>query len=516
MRHNINFWSLIFLMIAIFCFIAWVGQGICFSYSTERLTHNARHQAFRSILRQELQICGLSGPIIGACFTFITTLAAGIIMSLAIGWTLALVCTATIPILVGSGYLRLVVLALFDSKVRKTHEEAAIYASEGVTSIRSVASLTIEKHVLDESSSILAKHAAKSLKSILKASTLYAASQSFAFFCAALAFWYGGTLQRNNEYTLLQFYICFAAPISGSQIAGAIFSYAPDMSKALHAGRDLKALFELTPAIDTWCDGSEEATTQGTGRIDISDVSFRSPTRPERLALENIDIQIQPGQFVALVGASGSGKSTLIQLLERFYDPTNGRILVDGRDVAQINVNEYRRLVSLVSQEPTLYEGSIRENLLLGVERTVDGEELVRVCKEANIYDFISSLPEGFHTPVGTGGTMLSGGQKQRLAIARALLRKTQILLLDEATSALDSESEKVVQDALDRAARQRTTIAVAHRLSTIQHADLICVLDHGRVVERGTHAELMTRRGLYYDLVQLQGLGEVGTTASD
>ncbi|PWY71032.1 multidrug resistance protein [Aspergillus heteromorphus CBS 117.55] len=495
LRHNIDFWCLMFLMIAIVTFIAWVGQGICFSYSTERLTHKARHQSFRSILRLDVsyfdqknhssgaftaslantarELTGLSGAIIGAALTFTTTLAAGIIMSLAIGWKLALVCTATIPILVGTGYIRLRILALFDGKVRKTHEEAATYASEVVSSIRAVASLTLEKHVLSEYTNILAKEVAKSLRSILKASTLYAASQSFGFFCAALVFWYGGTLLDSNEYTTLQFYICFVALVSGSQIAGAIFNYAPDMSKALHAGRDLKALFELTPTIDTWREGTGQVDAQAVGRIDISDVSFRYPTRSERLVLEKVDIQIQPGQFVALVGASGSGKSTVIQLLERFYDPTNGRILVDGRDISELNVNEYRRMVSLVSQEPTLYDGSIRDNLLLGVERLVDDVQLVQACREANIYDFVSSLPDGFNTPIGTSGTMLSGGQKQRLAIARALLRKTQILLLDEATSALDSESEKVVQEALDRASSQRTTIAVAHRLSTIQHADL-------------------------------------------
>ncbi|PYI04582.1 multidrug resistance protein 3 [Aspergillus sclerotiicarbonarius CBS 121057] len=528
LRHDVNFWCLVFLMIAIVTFLAWVGQGVCFSYSTERLTHKARSQTFRSLLRQNVgffdqkehsagaltallataatDLTGLSGPIIGAPLTFIATLITGVIISVAIGWKLGLVCTATLPIVTGCGYIRLRMLALFDSKVRKTHEEAATYASEIVTAIRSVAFLTLEDHVLQEYSEILDRQAAKSLKSILQASTLYAAPQSFTFFCAGLAFWYGGTLIAAHEYTSLQFYICFACLISGAQIAGAIFSYAPDMSKALHAAHDLKILFDRVPAIDT------HSTTgtpipQTTGHIHIKNASFRYPTRPERLVLDNFTMQIHPGQYVALVGPSGSGKSTLIQLLERFFDPIEGAIFLDGQDISHLNINNYRNLVSLVSQDPTLYQGSIRENLLLGIERIVHDDEIMSVCKEANIHDFISSLPSSLSTQLGNGGTLLSTGQKQRLSIARALLRNPSILLLDEATSALDSESEKLVQEALDRAAKHRTTIAVAHRLSTIQHADVICVLDQGRIVDMGTHGELISRRGLYWDLVTMQSL---------
>lgn len=405
-----------FLIVAIVAFFSWVGQGVCFSYSTERLVHKARQQSFKSILRQNVaffdskdhspgaltsflasaptDLTGLSGAIIGACLTFVATLVAGIILSLVMGWKLALVCTATIPIVTGCGYIRLRMLALFDSKVRKTHEEAALYANEIVTAIRSVAALTLEAHVLEEYSAILAKQAAKSLRSILQASTLYAASQSFSFFCAALAFWYGGTLVSSDEYNMLQFYICFAALISGAQVAGAVFSYAPDMSKALHAGRDLKALFELVPEIDT-CDASGQgiSVSESVGRINIVDASFRYPMRPEKLVLDRFSVAIPPGQYVALVGASGSGKSTVIQLLVRFFDPVEGKIFVDGRDISRLNVNDYRKLVSLVSQEPTLYEGTIRENLVLGTGREVSDAEIVQACMEANIYDFITSLP---------------------------------------------------------------------------------------------------------------------------
>lgn len=194
----------------------------------------------------------------------------------------------------------------------------------------------------------------------------------------------------------------------------------------------------------------------------------------------------------------------------QFYDPLVGGVYIDGKEVSSLNINDYRSHLALVSQEPTLYQGTVRDNILLGADRGDVPEELiVKACKDANIYDFVMSLPDGMNTVVGSKGSMLSGGQKQRIAIARALLRDPKVLLLDEATSALDSESEKIVQAALDKAAKGRTTIAVAHRLSTIQKADMIYVFDAGRIVENGTHSELLARKGRYYELVNLQSLGK-------
>jgi ATP-binding cassette subfamily B (MDR/TAP) protein 1 len=280
------------------------------------------------------------------------------------------------------------------------------------------------------------------------------------------------------------------------------------MSKAQEAARHLKELFDRQPAIDAWSvDGAKVEEIEGT--IEFRDVHFRYPTRPEQPVLRGLNLTVKPGQYVALVGASGCGKSTTIALLERFYDPLVGGIYVDGKEISSLNLIEYRSYLALVSQEPTLYQGTIRENILLGADREGVPESAIEfACKEANIYDFIMSLPDGFNTVVGSKGSMLSGGQKQRVAIARALLRDPKILLLDEATSALDSESEHMVQAALDVAAKGRTTIAVAHRLSTIQKADVIYVFDQGKIVESGTHAELMKMGGRYSELVNLQSLG--------
>lgn len=243
-------------------------------------------------------------------------------------------------------------------------------------------------------------------------------------------------------------------------------------------------------------------------------VHFRYPTRPQQPVLRGLNLSVKPGQYVALVGHSGCGKSTTIGLLERFYDPLSGQITLDGHNISDLNILSYRHHLALVSQEPTLYQGTIRDNILLGADHAADSvtdAKLEQTCRDANIYDFITSLPDGFATEVGGKGLLLSGGQKQRIAIARALLRDPKVLLLDEATSALDSESERVVQDALDRASKGRTTIAVAHRLSTIQKAARIFVFEGGVVVEAGTHEELLRRGGRYRELVSLQSLEQTG-----
>jgi len=248
------------------------------------------------------------------------------------------------------------------------------------------------------------------------------------------------------------------------------------------------------------------------GHIQFENVHFRYPTRPGVRVLRDLSLTVEPGTYVALVGASGCGKSTTIQLIERFYDPLSGQVLLDGNPVNELNLQEYRKHIALVSQEPKLYAGTVRFNILLGAtkpQEEVTQEEIEAACRNANILDFISSLPNGFDTEVGGKGSQLSGGQKQRIAIARALLRNPKVLLLDEATSALDSNSEKVVQEALDKAARGRTTIAIAHRLSTIQNADCIYFIKEGRVSEAGTHDELLSMRGDYYEYVQLQALSK-------
>ena len=220
--------------------------------------------------------------------------------------------------------------------------------------------------------------------------------------------------------------------------------------------------------------------------------------------MDKFSLNVEVGQTFALVGPSGCGKSTVIQLLQRFYDPDGGEALVGGRDVRALNTRWLRQHIGVVSQEPVLFDTTIARNIMYGKEDATE-EEMIQAAKDANAHNFISELPDGYNTLVGEAGTQLSGGQKQRIAIARALVRDPKILLLDEATSALDTESESIVQEALDRARTGRTTIVIAHRLSTIQNADVIASMKDGRVAEIGTHSELLGKKGLYYELVKAQ-----------
>ena len=397
-------------------FVVWLGHGIIFAYTTEKLVHRAREQSFRHILRQDVAffqmernstgaltsllssaptgLNGLSGPVIGALLTFFATIVGGIVLSLIIGWKLALVCTATIPFVAGFGWVRLAMLTLFAERMKKTHRDSASYATEATSAIRTVASLTMEARVLRHYDTILLRQSKESIRSILQASALYAASQSVTFLCAALAFWYGGNLLSTREYTVLQFFICFAALISGSQTAGVIFSYAPGMSKAIGAARDLGSLFDRRPEIDNWDTSGKQIDREAcTGTIEFRNVSYNYPSRKERVVVDDFSMTIKPGQFIALVGPSGCGKSTLIALIERFFDPTSGHIFMDGQDISTLNVTSYRNCISLVGQEPTLFSGTIRENLTLGLVDTVSEEEIIQACVKANIYDVISSLP---------------------------------------------------------------------------------------------------------------------------
>lgn len=218
---------------------------------------------------------------------------------------------------------------------------------------------------------------------------------------------------------------------------------------------------------------------------------------------------VEPGSYTAFVGPSGCGKSTVIGLVERFYDPTSGRITLNGDDISRMSPVLYRRQMSLVQQDPPLYLGSVRDNIAIGLNHEPSEEEVREACQQANVQEFISSLPEGLNTPCGPKGIQFSGGQRQRIAVARALIRKPRLLLLDEATSALDTQSERILQDALNKAASSRTTIAVAHRLSTIRHADIIFVVEDGTIVEIGTHEELQKRRGRYYAMCLAQSLDQ-------
>ena len=242
----------------------------------------------------------------------------------------------------------------------------------------------------------------------------------------------------------------------------------------------------------------------GGSRLSVRDLSFHYPSRPMQAALSHLNLEVQPGETIALVGPSGAGKSTVFQLLLRFYDPQSGQIELDGVPIRQLNLDALRERIGIVPQDSVIFSTSAMENIRYGRPGASD-DEVKAAAQAAHAHDFISQLPEGYATFLGERGVRLSGGQRQRISIARAILKNAPLLLLDEATSALDTESERAVQAALEEAMKDRTTLVIAHRLSTVVNADRIIVLEAGTIVDVGTHAELMHRNGLYAKLASMQ-----------
>ena len=315
--------------------------------------------------------------------------------------------------------------------------------------------------------------------------------------------WIGARDVREGAMTVGQLvqFVIYAV-----MVAGAVGALAEIWGELQRAAGATERLHELLSAEDAVQDPTRPRPLPRPvrGEIGFEGVTFRYPARPEASALDGVDLAVRPGETVALVGPSGAGKTTVIQLLQRFYDPQAGRITIDGVDLREMARADFRQAIALVPQDPVIFAASARDNIRFGRPDATDAE-VEAAAKAAAAHDFLTALPQGYDTWVGERGVMLSGGQKQRVAIARAILRDAPILLLDEATSALDAESERAVQAAVDRLARGRTTLIVAHRLATVKRADRIVVFDQGRIVASGTHDALVAEGGLYARLARLQ-----------
>lgn len=414
MRENANFWCLMMFVVGLVQLINLSIQGGAFAICSERLVYRARSRLFRAILKKDVEffdrdenrtgaltaplgmeaksLSGVSGSTLGTILTSITTLVASVAVALAIGWKVALVCMSTIPILLGCGFYRVWIIAKFAQITNSAQRASSAYASEAVMAVRTIASLASEEKMAADYEKQLCDHEKKSNVSIAKSSILYAASQSFSFFCVALAFWYGGQRIADGEYSIFQFFLCFAQVIFGTQSAAMIFSFATDIGKAKKAAATFYSMLREEPMID----GEEGASLQEVqGKIEFKDVHFTYPNRPESSILNGISFSVHPGQHIALVGPSGCGKSTCFGLIERLYNTESGTVLLDGRDISSLDVSEYRGALAYVSQEPSIYSGTIKDNIMLGRApgQEVSDEEIVRACESANIHDFISSLP---------------------------------------------------------------------------------------------------------------------------
>ncbi|KAM4688621.1 ATP-binding cassette sub-family B member 5-like [Discoglossus pictus] len=526
-RHEADMCSIIFLVTGVISMVTYFLQGFMFGRSGEVLTMRLRHMAFKAMLRQEIswfddkknstgalttrlatdasQVQTATGSRLGLVAQNVACMGLSVLIAFAFSWELSLLLLFMLPILVITGMLHARALAGFANQDKIELQQAGKIATEAVDNIRTVVALTRERTFEEVYNESLEKPYRNAQRKSQIYGICFSFSQSFIFFNHAASFRFGEYLIETGRINPEQLFLVFTILTYAAISVGNTLSFVPDYAKAKSAASHLFALFEREPAIDTYSQqGQKPDTFQG--QLEFRNVSFNYPSRPDIRVLQNLSVKIESGQTVAFVGSSGCGKSTSVQLIQRFYDPCQGEVLFDGVEAKALNIQWLRAQVGIVSQEPVLFDCSIAENIAYGDNsRTVSMDEIQRAAKAANIHSFIEGLPEKYNTLVGAKGTQLSGGQKQRIAIARALIRAPKLLLLDEATSALDNESEKVVQQALDQARKGRTCIMIAHRLSTVQNADIIVVMKNGKIIEHGSHQQLLARRGAYFDLVNAQ-----------
>ncbi|XP_063931284.1 ATP-dependent translocase ABCB1-like isoform X2 [Zophobas morio] len=525
-REESNTFSLFFVIIGIVTGVATFLQMYYFSIAGEKLTLRIRAKMFRAMLSQEMawfdrkdngvgalcaklsgeaaSVQGAAGIRIGTVLNSIATFIIANTMALYFEWKLALVLISFSPVILLSVFFEQK-FTQGDTQVnQKFLEKSAKIAVEAIGNIRTIASLGCEQVFYENYVIELTPYVVNVKKQMHFRSIVLGIARSIMLFAYAVAMGYGAYLMISTQ---LDYGIVFKVSetvIVGSWSIGNAFSFSPNFQKGLLAAERIFVLLKRIPEIKNTTNPVHLQKVRG--NIKYSDIYFTYPTRPTVSVLKGLNMNILQGKTIALVGSSGCGKSTIIQLLERFYDPTSGEVTLDKEDVKTIEISDLRSHLGIVSQEPNLFNRTIAENIAYGAnDRNVSVDEIIEAAKSANIHNFISALPLGYNTNLGNKGTQLSGGQKQRVAIARALIRNPRILLLDEATSALDNESEKIVQEALDNAKKNRTCITIAHRLTTIQDADLICVLNEGIVVEMGNHVELLEKKGLYYDFYKLQ-----------
>ncbi|KKY39026.1 putative abc multidrug transporter [Diaporthe ampelina] len=550
-----DFFGLMFFVLAIIEFFANVMSWSGFGWVSEHIVYSVRVLSFRSLFEQDLQwhqsngrtpalllsyitrdgnaLAGLSGSVLGTMISITVNLVAAIILTHIIAWKIALVCLSLVPLLLGAGMMELRVLGQFEEKHETAYTKSVDIGTEAITNIKTVASLSLEEEILSDYRRSLEGPRQETLKVTLQASLCQALTYFLGNCVNALAYWWGAKQIIAGNYTQTQFLIVVFSLLVSALLFSQMFALAPELSSARAAAARILGLIEIgsdgmkgrvkDAAAETSTAGEQDVEAGGEkpassptsprqpASVQFRDVHFAYPARPYFEVLSGLTMDIRPGQFCALVGPSGAGKSTIISLVERLYTPSSGAILVNGTDVTRARDVSFRADIALVPQESVLFEGSIRFNIGLGARpgHEASQADIEEACRLANIHDVIAALPEGYDTLCGPNGSQFSGGQRQRLSIARALVRKPSLLILDEPTSALDAESERLLQEGLERASRGVTVVAIAHRLHTIRKANRIFLIEAGRCVDAGSHEELLERSASYRANVMHQTVAE-------
>ncbi|KAL2336383.1 hypothetical protein Fmac_010829 [Flemingia macrophylla] len=527
MKKDVAHLCLVLVGLGFGCIVSMTGQqGLC-GWAGSKLTQRVRDLLFQSILKQEpgwfdfdinstgvlvsrLSLdCVSFRSVLGDRFSVLlmglSSAAVGLGVSFAFNWRLTLVAAAVTPFTLGASYISLII-NIGPRVDNDSYGKASNIASGAVSNIRTVTTFSAQEQIVKSFDRALSEPRRKSLRSSQVQGFVFGLFQGAMYGAYTLTLLFGAFLVDHHKAKLGDVFKIFLILVLSSFSVGQLAGLAPDTSMAATAIPAVQDIIKRRPLIDN--DRTKGRKVEGSKpfSIEFEMVTFAYPSRPEVAVLRDFYLKVKGGSTVALVGPSGSGKSTVIWLTQRFYDPDQGKVMMSGIDLREIDVKWLRRKMALVGQEPALFAGSIRDNIAFGDPDAL-WAEIEDAAKEAYIHKFISGLPQGYETQVGESGVQLSGGQKQRIAIARAILKKSRVLLLDEASSALDLESEKHIQEALKKVTKEATTIIVAHRLSTIREADKIAVMRDGEVVEYGSHDTLMasTQNGLYASLVRAE-----------
>uniref|UniRef100_A0ACD5WT34 Uncharacterized protein n=1 Tax=Avena sativa TaxID=4498 RepID=A0ACD5WT34_AVESA len=526
MRRQIGYLAMAVVGLGVACIVTMTGQqGFC-GWAGARLTMRVRDHLFRAIMRQEpawfdeddnamgvlvtrlardaIAFRSMFGDRYAVLLMAVGSAGVGLGICFGLDWRLTLIAMACTPLTLGASYLNLLINVGARSD-DGAYARASSIAAGAVSNVRTVAALCAQGGIVGTFNHALDGPTAKAQRRSQYMGLILGLSQGAMYGAYTVTLWAGAKFITEGKSTFGDVSKIFLILVLSSFSVGQLAGLAPDTSGAPTAIAGVLNILKRRPAINE--DGKRRAIKDGKPMdVELRKVIFAYPSRPDVTVLNDFSLRVKFGSTVAVVGASGSGKSTVVWLVQRFYDPLGGTVMVGGVDVRDLDLKWLRGECAMVGQEPALFSGSIRENIGFGNPKA-SWAEIEDAAKEANIHKFISGLPQGYDTQVGESGVQLSGGQKQRIAIARAVLKQSRILLLDEASSALDLESEKHVQEALRRVSRRATTITVAHRLSTVRDADRIAVVSLGRTVEFGSHETLLAnhRDGLYAAMVKAE-----------